>query len=156
MRRLVLAFLLGIGLLIGGYYIFRNITKPQSTQHTSTSETPITTKPERSKGRFEQKRKGADIPEGQQPFFGKVTSVNGSMLTIQSLIVTNQENTSTVSPTSGITKTLIVKLDNETTYSGGKQSDISKNTRIAGIGKTNNDGSITAIKLEIKPSLPTK
>ena len=132
--------MLGVGLLLGGYYLFQNIIKLQSVQQSNITNAPSPQHAE-TKGNLEQKRKGADIPEGQKPFFGKVISVKGSILTIQSI---------------GTTETLTVKLDKTTIYSGGKQSDINNEVKVAGIGKTNSDGSITAVKLEIKPTTSTR
>lgn len=132
MRRWIIVFILILGFLFGGYYLFQNISKNQSSQQQSNSKT---SKPQPDKTIFEEKTKEAVIPKGQEPFFGIVTNVKDSIITIQS---------------TGTTKTLTVKLHNEIIYSGGKQSDITKDVKIAGIGKTNEDGSITAVKLEIK------
>ena len=134
MRRWVIVILLGVGSLIGGYYLFHNTIQSQK----NTSETSIVQHDETN---IEQRKKELAIPKGQKPFFGKVTNVKDSVLTIQS---------------AGMTKTLTIKLDKTTIYSGGKQSDITNEVKVAGIGKTNSDGSLTAVKLEIKPSSPTK
>lgn len=134
MRRWVIVILLGLGSLIGGYYLFQNTIQSQK----NTSETSIVQNDETN---IEQRKKELAIPKGQKPFFGKVTNVKDSVLTIQS---------------AGMTKTLTIKLDKTTIYSGGKQSDITNEVKVAGIGKTNSDGSLTAVKLEIKPSSPTK
>ena len=104
----------------------------------NTSETSIVQNDETN---IEQRKKELAIPKGQKPFFGKVTNVKDSVLTIQS---------------AGMTKTLTIKLDKTTIYSGGKQSDIDKDINIAGIGKINSDNSVTATKLEIKQTVPTK
>ena len=51
---------------------------------------------------------------------------------------------------------LTIRLNNSVQYSGGTFSDIQKGTKIAGIGKPASDGSITASRIEIKDSVPTK
>lgn len=139
MLRWIVVFLLVISILFGGYYIFNNVVNSKSTPQTNDKK--IRTQVKNTNGNLEQREKELEIPEGQTSFFGKVIIIQGSMLAIQ--------------PTR-TSKTLTVKLDSKTTYLAGKQSDIIKGIGIAGIGKTNSDGSITALKLEIKTPLPTK
>jgi hypothetical protein len=78
------------------------------------------------------------LKEGEEPFFGKVIDVKDTTLVVQTPVKTNGKNT------------LIVKIDKSTSYLDGKQSDIIKDTNIAGIGKLNKDGSINASKIQIK------
>ena len=97
---------------------------------------------------------GRNLPQGERPFFGTVTGVSGSTLTIQTQ-GRRGPNGSTPAATPGSPQTLTVNLDSATTYSGGVQSDIAANTRIAGVGRTNSDGSITAVSIQINPTMPT-
>ncbi len=97
---------------------------------------------------------------GQRPFFGKVTEVNGSTITVTLVVPQfrmmhplNPSITLTITPP--VAKTINILLDDTTRYNGGTQSDIIVNTNIAGIGKLNTDGSITAETVQINPTVPT-
>lgn len=139
MRRWVIVLV--VAFLFCGYYLFQNISKNQSSQQKSNSEISKTSKIQPDKTIFEEKTQDALIPEGQETFFGTVINVRDTVLTVQP---------------NRTTKAFTVKLDKTTIYSGGKQSDITKDVRIAGIGKRDKEGNLTATKLEIKHILPTK
>lgn len=102
--------------------------------------------------------RGKSMINGLRPFFGTVTSVNGSTLTIQMIFLARgflRSTSITPTITPGGTQTLTIDLDNSTTYIGGSQGDITINTKIAGIGKVNSDGSITATQVRIHPTMPS-
>jgi hypothetical protein len=109
-----------------------------------------------SRDRFEK------LPAGERPFYGTVTAVNGSTLTV-SLVrglhlgddkrTVNSTVNSTATPP---TQTVTIHLDSSTKYTGGTQSDITTNTRIAGFGKSNSDGSLNAVSIIINPTTPSR
>lgn len=84
----------------------------------------------RGRGNFPQ------LPAGAKRIFGQITSVNGENITVQG----RNGNT------------LNIKLNDSTKYSGGSKTDLAVNTRIAGYGSANSDGSITAEQLMINPT----
>jgi hypothetical protein len=100
----------------------------------------------------EQIKTESNMPKGEKPFFGEVISINKNSLVVQlpSLVNPNQKRGEAV-----VSK-LTIKLNSSVQYSGGTFSDIQNGTKIAGIGKPASDGSITASRIEIKDSVPTK
>lgn len=96
---------------------------------------------------------------GQRPFFGTVTAVSGSTITLQMqrpMMLFRQANpsvTPTITPPA--LKTFTITVDSSTTYTGGTLADITTGTKIAGIGKTTGDSAITAVKITINPTVPT-
>jgi hypothetical protein len=104
---------------------------------------------------------GENLPVGQRPFFGVVTAVNGSTLTVQ--IVTpgrqmmNLSITPTITPSvvPATPKTISIILDSNTKFVNGVQSDIKINTKIAGVGKVNSNGSLTATQVRINAQMPS-
>lgn len=101
--------------------------------------------------------KNMQLPAGERPFFGTVTNVNGSTLTVQMQrgMRPMGPNSNSISPSPTTSQTVTITLTSSTQYSGGSQSDIITNTRIAGIGNANSDGSITAVKIQINPTMPS-
>ncbi len=101
--------------------------------------------------------KNMQLPAGEKPFFGIVTNVNGSTLTVQMQrgMRPMGPNSNGASPSPATSQTVTITLTSSTQYTGGSQSDIATNTRIAGIGNTNSDGSITAVKIQINPTMPS-
>ena len=97
------------------------------------------------------------IPQGERPFFGTVTAVTGSTLTVtmQRPMMMRSHISITPSITPPEPKTITVTLASSTTYTGGTQSDITTGTKIAGVGTVNTDGSITAVKVSINPTMPS-
>ena len=79
------------------------------------------------------------IPDGSKPFFGQVSAVSGSKITLSSM------NNSTVT----------VIISSSTEFSGGIKSDIKAGTRIAGYGTTDSGGSVEAVKVMINPTIPS-
>jgi hypothetical protein len=98
------------------------------------------------------------LPAGERAFFGNVTAVNGSTLTVQRQIMRFRPygNGNAPSPAvSPMPQTITVTINSSTKISGGSQSNISTSSRIAGIGTVQSDGSITAIQLRINPTMPS-
>jgi hypothetical protein len=79
------------------------------------------------------------IPDGSKPFFGQVSAVSGSKITLSSM------NNSTVT----------VIISSSTEFSGGIESDIKAGTKVAGYGTTGSGGSIEAVKIMINPTMPS-
>jgi hypothetical protein len=79
------------------------------------------------------------IPDGSKPFFGQVSAVSGSKITLSSM------NNSAVT----------VILSSSTEFSGGIKSDIKAGTRVAGYGTTDSGGSVEAVKVMINPTVPS-
>ena len=79
------------------------------------------------------------IPDGSKPFFGQVSAVSGSKITLSSM------NNSTVT----------VIISSSTEFSGGIKSDIKAGTKVAGYGTTGSGGSIEAVKIMINPTMPS-
>src|SRR5476651_450408 len=104
-------------------------------------------------------RRGMRLPNGERPFFGMVTNVNGSTLTVQMQgrmmfrpKPSGTPSSPSATPSIGQPRTVTVTLDSATTYTGGAQADIKVNTKVAGVGKTANDGSLTAVSVQINPT----
>ncbi|HUD44653.1 MAG TPA: hypothetical protein VMR41_03880 [Patescibacteria group bacterium] len=130
---------------------------PQTVVQANVSGTPATSSGAMRRG-FGSRGfgRGVNIPVGEKPFFGTVTAVSGSILTIQTQpTIRMRPNAPTVTITPPPTQTLTINLDSSTKYTGGSQSDITTNTKVAGIGKTNSDGSLTALQISINPTIPT-
>ena len=79
------------------------------------------------------------IPDGSKPFFGQVSAVSGSKITLSSM------NNSTVT----------VIISSSTEFSGGIKSDIKAGTKVAGYGTTDSGGSVEAVKVMINPTMPS-
>jgi len=102
------------------------------------------------------REQGGNLPTGEQRFFGTVTSINGSTLTLRMQVKGRPMGDSKSAPDEQQTPaTVNVTLDSSTTYTGGSQSDITTTTRIAGVGKANDDGSVTALQVQINPTIPS-
>lgn len=99
------------------------------SQNTTPSDTNSTPK---------QHGQWQNMPDGSKPFFGQVTAVSGSQITISS-----KNNT-----------TAKVTFSNSTSFSGGTKDSLVNGTKIAGFGTLNSDGSITAVKIQINPTMP--
>ena len=128
----------------GGQGVPAHIQQTSTVQQASSSGAPAATgSGHRMFGR------GRKLPNGEKPFFGTVTAVNGSALTVQ-MQWPMRPNQQAATP-----KTLTVTLTSTTTYTGGTQASITTNTKIAGVGTTNSDGSITATQVRINPTFPT-
>jgi hypothetical protein len=70
-------------------------------------------------------------------------------------VVSVDQNSITVKLSDGSSK--IVNLTKSTTYSktdAVSQSDVTNGTKVAVIGATNSDGSVTATRVEINPTQP--
>lgn len=102
--------------------------------------------------------KGMQLPNGERPFFGTVTAVNGSTLTVQMMMsmrhFRNPSITPTITITPGATQTTTILLTGSTKYTRGTQSNITVNTKVAGVGTVNSDSSITALQVTINPTMP--
>lgn len=152
----LMGFFVGLGAFFhGGQGLPPKSTQVQSIQQAQLSSTP-------APSGMMQRRYGAgrrmNLPSGERPFFGTVTMINGSSLTIQIAFPQrrmwiNPSITPTITP--GAVQSLIINLDSNTKYIGGAQSDIKVNTRIAGVGKANSEGSITATQIRINPNMPS-
>ena len=99
--------------------------------------------------------RGMNLPAGQKRFFGTVTNVVGSTLTVQMQMIRRPSGSPSPATSPGAEQTVTVNLDSSTTYTGGSQADITTNTRVAGVGTSNNDGSLTAINIQINPTMPS-
>ena len=134
--------------------------RTNTTAQTNISGTPAPAPSGMMRGRFGQGRGGMNLPGGERPFFGTVTTVNGSTLTLETqmgIMMRGGQGDDDAKPT--ITprapRTITVTLDSSTKYTGGTQSDITTNTKVAGIAKTNSDGSLTAVSIQINPTQPS-
>ncbi|HWY79687.1 MAG TPA: hypothetical protein VNW29_04995 [Candidatus Sulfotelmatobacter sp.] len=154
----LMGFFMGFGSFFhGGHGLPIHVNQTQSTQQATASGTPDSS----SSGMMERgfgHGKGMNLPIGQRPFFGTVTTVNGSKITVQMVMLgrgfrMNQSVTPTI--TLGTTQIITITLDSFTKYVGGSQSDIAVNTKIAGVGKLNSDGSITATQIRINATMPS-
>lgn len=103
---------------------------PTPSQNTAPSDTNSTPK---------QHGQWQNMPDGSKPFFGQITAVSGSQITISS-----RNNT-----------TAKVTFSDATSFGGGTKNNLSSGTKIAGIGTSNSDGSITATKIQINPTMPS-
>lgn len=156
-----------MGFFVGLTSMFHGGATPPPMNHTpSTQQANISGTPASSSGMMYMHGKGRggkmQLPAGEKPFFGTVTNVSGSTLTVQmggmmgmmhSMRMKNPTTTVTITPPAP--RTVTVDLTTSTTYTGGAQSDIAVNTKIAGIGTSNSDGSITALKVQINPTMPS-
>lgn len=78
-----------------------------------------------------------NVPAGDKSFFGMVSVVNGSTVTLSGRATTT------------------VMLTSSTKYTGGAQTDIQIGKRILGYGTPNADGSITAVNVTVNmPNMP--
>lgn len=80
-----------------------------------------------------------DIPEGSQPFFGTVSNLEEGSFSIKSPM--------------GESKILLTA---STVFEGGSSSDLKNDVRIGGYGTKNDDGTITALQIQINPSMPDR
>ncbi len=78
-----------------------------------------------------------NIPAGMKPFFGKVGSMSGSMVTL-----------------SGRNSTTTVNFISATQFKGGAQAEVKTGVMIVGYGAPNSDGSIDAQNVQINPTMP--
>lgn len=136
----------------GGHGLHAHTNQTQTNQQASGTASP-SGMIQRGFGRG----RGMNLPVGQRPFFGTVTAVNGSTLTVQMVLpgrpaFNNPSMTPSITP--GATQTITVTLDSNTQYTGGSQSDITINSKIAGVGKVNSDGSITATQIRVNATMP--
>lgn len=151
-------FFAGImGFFVGmGAFFHHGQGLPAQTNQTQTSQQAAVSGTPPQQGMMGRGRGMMNWQNGQRPFFGTVTSVNGNTLTVEMRMPMMRFNYPSVTPsiTPGATQTVTVKLDSSTKYDGGSQSDIKTNTKIAGIGKLNSDNSITATEIRINATLP--
>ena len=137
----LMGFFLGIGgFFHGGAAVHSSINQPQPSQQVNTIGTPSGIM-NRGYG-FGHKK---NLPNGERPFLGTVTNVNGSTLTIQGQ-----------GRMMGNGQTITVDLTANTQYKGGSQSDIKSGSRIAGYGIANSDGSINAQQVMINQMMPNR
>jgi hypothetical protein len=80
-----------------------------------------------------------EIPEGSQPFFGTVSNLDTSSFTIQSPM--------------GEYKILITSA---TEFKDGSSTDLKNDIRISGYGTKNDDNTITALQIQMNPSMPDR
>ena len=85
-----------------------------------------------------QREPGQNLPAGSKPFFGSVSAVSGSQITLSS------RNNSTTT----------ITISGNTEFDGGTKDQIISGARIAGYGTANSDGSIVATKITINPAMP--
>lgn len=78
-----------------------------------------------------------DVPEGSQPIFGTVANFDGSSFTIKSPMGEYR-----------------VLLTSSTEYKDGSLSDLKNDIRISGYGTNNDDSIITALQIQINPTMP--
>lgn len=161
-------FLAGfMGFFVGVTSMFHGGATPPPMNHTpSTQQANVSGTPASPSGMMYANRKGdregMNLPQGERPFFGTVTNVNGSVLTVQMQGMMfrpmMRHPQTTITPTLTLTppapRSITVDLTSSTTYTGGTQSDITTNTKVSGVGTSNSDGSITAIKIQINPTPP--
>lgn len=131
----IIAFFMGIG----SFFQFGQAPTPQSTNLTTQQSTTPAAKIDEYAKKYENIYK-----EGARPFFGQVIEVKKSEIIIE--VTTNMNTANTTNEKSRLN----IKIDNSTSFIGGKQSDITKSSKVAGIGKMNKDGSLTASKLQVK------
>lgn len=80
-----------------------------------------------------------DIPDGSQPFFGTVSNLDTSSFTIQSPMGENK-----------------ILITSATEFKDGSSSDLKNDIRIAGYGTKNDDNTISALQIQINPSMPDR
>jgi hypothetical protein len=141
-----------MGLIVGFGSFFHPIhgvhSSLEPTQEASISATPI---PSGFLHRGGGRGKGMSFRNGQRPFFGTVTTINGSTLTVQLDFPGRFAKPSITPP---VTKTMTIILDSNTKYVDGTQSDITVHAPIAGVGKVNSDGTINATMIRLHAMLP--
>lgn len=148
-----------MGFFVGVTSLFHGGATPPPMNHTaSMQQANISGTPASSSGMMRRSGK-MNLPQGEKPFFGTVTAVNGSTLTVQMMWMMGsgpmhmRRTQTTITPPAS--KSMTIDLTSATTYTGGSQSDIVVNMKVAGVGTSNSDGSITAIKVQINPVMPT-
>ncbi len=82
-----------------------------------------------------------NLPPGSKAFFGAITSVSGSQITISG----HSRNSST-------TVSTVLNVTGSTQFTGGSQIALVSGTRVAGAGTVNSDGSITVTSMQINPT----
>ncbi|MCX6762809.1 MAG: DUF5666 domain-containing protein [Candidatus Moranbacteria bacterium] len=113
-----------------------NATVPNSTTNPNAEENiPSPGKP----GSEHPQGAPQSIPDGSKPFFGQVSAISGSKITLSSM------NNSTVT----------VIISSSTEFTGGIKSDIKAGIKVAGYGTTGSNGSIEAVKIMINPTMPS-
>lgn len=137
----IMAGIITFFMSIGSFFQFGQAPAPQSTNLT----TQLSTTPAAKIEEYAEKYKDV-YKEGNKPFFGKVIEVKESEIIVQ--IPVNANNSTADSNNEN--NRLKVKIDDSTLLMGGKQSDITNSTNVAGIGKMNKDGSLTASKIQFK------
>lgn len=152
----IMGFLMGItSIFYGGNATTPHANRPQTGQQLTVSDMPVPTGT--MGGGFGPGSRGVKLLTGERPFFGTVTAVSGSTLTIQIQFFNRPfRNPLSTSSTPSTTQTLTINLDRSTLYTEGSQSDITPNIKIAGVGKVNSDGSITAAQIRINPTMPSR
>lgn len=80
-----------------------------------------------------------NIPEGSQPIFGIISNLE-------------EGSFSTKSPM-GESKIIFTE---STAFEGGSSSDLKNDISIGGYGTKNDDGTITALQIQINPSMPER
>ena len=80
-----------------------------------------------------------DIPEGSQPFFGTVSNLEEGNFSIKSPM--GESN---------------IIFTESTVFEGGSSSDLKNDISIGGYGTKNTDGTITALQIQINPSMPER
>lgn len=150
-----MGFFMGFGgFFHGGASVPHNANQAQITQQASISGMPRF-------GRGGKRGFGDDpgrmgLQDDEQRFFGLVTAVNGSTITVQMQgMMWRPSGTITPTITPRVQRTFTITLDSGTAYTGGSATDIVTNTRVAGIARKNSDGSLTAISVQINPTVPT-
>jgi|GEM_PF-2770086 hypothetical protein len=116
-----------------------NLIPSQDASGTSPAPPSQNTAPSDTNSTPKQHGQWQNMPDGSKPFFGQVTVVSGSQITISS------RNSTTVK----------VTISDSTSFSGGTKDNLTSGTKIAGIGTSNSDGSITATKIQINPTMPS-
>lgn len=149
MKKVILIIVILL-IIVGGFYVFthKNVIKhlfsqasPASSQANSATTSTSPQAPHQSASRSFGRGQGIAIPSGATPFFGQVTSVNDTTITIQ-----RQGKNANATP-------ITLTLTSSTQYTGGTQNDIQTGTRVAGYGIANSDGSLSAEQLVINPNL---
>ncbi len=80
-----------------------------------------------------------DVPEGSQPFFGTVSTLEEGSFSIKNPM--------------GESKIIFTE---STVFEGGSSTDLKNDISIGGYGTKNDDGSITALQIQINPSMPER
>lgn len=80
-----------------------------------------------------------NIPEGSQPFFGTVSNLEEESFSIKSPM--------------GEFKIIFTE---STAFEGGSSSDLKNDLRIGGYGTKNTDGTVSALQIQINPSMPER